>query len=117
MQTAPILRMRRALAALALLAILGAVVAPVCAEGMGERASPSHCNDQGGHGMPGDHAPGQSPVHHHSPALCATGMCTSAQFLTAPAVARQVAVVPIPDSVEPILVSTSPQHTTPPPRS
>ena len=117
MKLLPILRLRRAVAALALLAVLGAAVAPVCAEGMGERASPSHCGDQGGHGTPGDHLPALPPVHHHSPALCATGMCLAAQFLMVPSTAPQVAVVPVPVSVEPILVSTAPQHTTPPPRS
>ena len=117
MKSTPLLRMRRALAALALLAVLGAVVAPVCAEGMVQRVSPSHCDDQGGHGMPGDHTPGQPPAHHHSPALCATGMCIAAQFLEAPSVTPRVAVIPVPVSVETILVSTSPQHSTPPPRS
>lgn len=117
MKILPLLHLRRALAALALLAVLGAAVAPVCAEGVGQRPSPSHCSDQGGHGMPGDHTPAQPPAHQHSPALCAMGMCLAAQFLMAPGIAPQVAVVPVPVSVEPILVSTAPQHTTPPPRS
>jgi len=108
---------RRTLALVALLATLGAVAVPVCAAPMEAKASPSHCAGASDHGMPEHGAPTGSPIHHHTLALCESGVCVSTQFASMTLVAVGVPITSYPLSIEVALTSVAPQHTTPPPRS
>ena len=108
---------RRAFALIALLATLSGALAPVCAESAAVQPTAGHCGTSSDHGMPDRGAPTGSTTHHHAPIVCATGMCLAAQVAATPAVAPARPVVLSPSSVEPVLVSAAPQHTTPPPRA
>ncbi len=108
---------RRTLALVALLATLGGVAAPVCATPMEEQAPASHCGGAKDHRMPEQGAPAGTPTHHHTLALCATGVCVSSQFASTTVVAVGIPIVAHPQSIEVALTSIAPQHTTPPPRS
>ena len=108
---------RRTLALIALLATLGGVAAPVCATPMEEQAPASHCGGANDHRMPEHGAPAGTPTHHHTLALCASGVCASAQFAPATVVAVGIPMMAQPQSAEVAPTSIAPQHTTPPPRS
>ena len=108
---------RRTLALVALLATLAGVAAPVCATPMEEQAPASHCGGANDHGMPEHGAPTGSPIHHHTLALCESGVCVSTQFASMTLVAVGVPITSYPLSIEVALTSVAPQHTTPPPRS
>ena len=108
---------RRTLALVALLATLGAVAAPVCATPMEEKAPASHCAGANDQGMPQHGAPAGAPTHHHTVALCGSGVCLSSQISSTTVVAVAVPIASYPLDVEVALTSVTPQHTTPPPRS
>lgn len=108
---------RRTLALVALLATLGGVVAPVCATPMEEKAPASHCATTDGQGMPQHGTPAGAPTHHHTVALCGSGVCLSSQISSTTILAVGVPIVAHPLSIEVALTSVAPQHTTPPPRS
>ena len=114
----PLLRpVRRTLALFALLATLGGVAAPVCAAPMEAQAPASHCRGANDHGMPEHSAPAGAPTHHHTLALCESGVCVSTQVASTAVVAVGVPLASQPLSVDVALTSVAPQHTTPPPRS